>query len=345
MKKVRFAVVGVGGLGNAHLKGILNNSDIAEIACVCDNREEIAKMRSEEYGVPYFVDFYEMIKKGGFDCVILVTPDQIHREHAVAAMEAGYHVLCEKPLAQTMDDCQAMVDTARRTGMKFMTGQVCRKSPRFIKAKEIVDSGTIGELFYVESEYAHDYQFLKPEWRKDPVNLRYSVIGGGCHALDLLRWIAGDPIKVSALANRKVLTDWPVDDCTVAIMQFPNNVIGKVFCGIGVKRDYTMRTCLYGTKGTVIVYGEGGNNPTTKLQLQRHAVTDNGKHIYPAEEIVVETKSHNVTWEIKEMAEAIMYDREVECDAVEGSNTVAVGMACVISAAKGGAMVEPPYVK
>ena len=340
MEKVRFAVVGVGGLGHRHIMGVLNNKELAELACVCDNREEVAKMRAEQYGVPYFVDFYEMLKVGGFDCVILVTPDQIHREHAVAAMEAGYHVLCEKPLAQNMDDCIAMVETARRTGMKFMTGQVCRKSPGFIKAKEIVDSGEIGELFYVESEYAHDYQFYTPVWRKDPVNLRYSIIGGGCHALDLLRWIAGNPTKVSALSNRKVLTDWPVDDCTIAIMQFPNNVVGKVFCGIGVKRDYTMRTCLYGTKGTVIC-----DNRTPYITLYRHAVTDNNKHLYPAEQVPVEVKDHNVTDEIYDMCQAILNDAPIECDAIEGSNTVAVGMACVISAAKGGDMVEPPYVK
>ena len=217
MEKVRFAVVGVGGLGKSHIRGIHNNSDMAELVCVCDNREEIAKAVAEANNVPYYVDFYEMIKDGGFDCIILVTPDQIHREHAVAALEAGYHVLCEKPLAQTMDDCEAMVAAARRSGKKFMTGQVCRKAPGFMKAKELVDAGEIGELFFVESEYAHDYQFMKPEWRRDPVNLRYSIVGGGCHAIDLLRWIAGNPTKVMALANRKVLTDWPVDDCTIAI--------------------------------------------------------------------------------------------------------------------------------
>ena len=139
MKKVRFAVVGVGGLGKAHIKGIFNNSDVAELVYVCDNNEEIAKSVAADNNVPYYLDFYEMLKVGGFDCVILVTPDYVHREHAVAAMEAGYHVLCEKPLAQTMDDCQAMVDAQRRTGMKFMTGQVCRKAPGFVKAKELVD--------------------------------------------------------------------------------------------------------------------------------------------------------------------------------------------------------------
>ncbi len=339
-KKVRIAVVGVGGLGKAHIEGIYKNPDIAELVAVCDNVESIAKECAEKNNVPYYTDFYEMIKVGGFDCVILVTPDQIHREHAVAALEAGYHVLCEKPLAQKIEDCQAMVEAARKSGKKFMTGQVCRKAPGFIKAKEIVESGEIGELFYVESEYAHDYQFLNPVWRKDPVNLRYSVIGGGCHAIDLLRWIAGNPTKVMALANRKVLTDWPVDDCTIAIMEFPNNVVGKIFCGIGVKRNYTMRTCLYGTKGTVIC-----DNRSPEISLFRHSVTDNGKHCYFEEKIPVDINHHNVAAEITDMCRAILDDTALECDVIEGSNTVAVGLAAVESAAKGGMPVEPAYIK
>ena len=338
-KKVRFAVVGVGGLGKSHIKGIHGN-EAAELVCVCDNREEIARAIAEENGVPYYVDFYEMIKVGGFDCVILVTPDQIHREHAVAALEAGYHVLCEKPLAQTIEDCEAMVEAAKKSGLKFMTGQVCRKAPGFVKAKELVAEGRIGELFYVESEYAHDYEFLKPEWRKDPVKLRYSIVGGGCHAIDLLRWIAGDPTKVMALANRKVLTDWPVDDCTIAIMEFPNNVVGKIFCGIGVKRDYTMRTCLYGTKGTIIC-----DNRSPEITLYLHEVTDEGKHTYPATKIPVDIAHHNVTAEIADMCEAILNDTALECDAVEGASTVAVGLAAVESAALGGMPVAPKYVR
>ena len=340
MKKVRFAVVGVGGLGIGHIKGILNNSDKAELVCVCDNVPEIAERVSKQYNVPYYLDFYEMIKVGGFDCVCLVTPDYVHCEHAVAAMEAGYHVLCEKPLAQTIEDCRTMADAVKRTGMKFMTGQVCRKAPGFVKAKELVDAGEIGDLFFVESEYAHDYQFLGKAWRWDPVNLRYSVIGGGCHAIDLLRWIAGDPEKVMALANRKVLTDWPVDDTTIAIMQFPNGVIGKIFCGIGVKRDYTMRTCLYGTKGTIIC-----DNTSPTIKIYRHAVTDNGKHLYPDQQIPVNINNHNIGAEILDMCNSILNDTTPECDVVQGTNTVAVGLAAVASAARGGEPVIPDYIK
>ncbi len=338
-KKVRFAVVGVGGLGRAHLIGIRNNSDIAECVAICDINEEFLKTRGEEFGVERrYTDYYEMIKSGGIDCVILVTPDCIHREHAVAACEAGIHVLCEKPLAQTVEDCDAMIEAVKKSGVKFMTGQVGRKCPGFMKAKELVDSGAIGELFFVESEYAHDYQFLGKAWRWDPVNLRYSVIGGGCHAIDLLRWIAGDPEKVMALANRKVLTDWPVDDTTIAIMQFPNGVIGKIFCGIGVKRNYTMRTCLYGTKGTIIC-----DNTSPEITIFKHAITDNGEHMYPDTKIPVNVNNHNVSSEIKDMALAILNDTELDCTVYEGSRTVAVGIAAVESAAKGGEPVAPRY--
>jgi predicted dehydrogenase len=343
MNKVRFSVVGMGALAGKHLEGINKNSDLAQLVSICDVNPAALAKRGDEFSVPEenrFLDYEQMLKAGGFDAVIIVTPDQIHRDQATLALEYGYHVLCEKPLAQSIDDCRAMVEAADRSGKKFMTGQVCRKAPGFVKAKELVDSGGIGELFFVESEYAHDYQFMKPEWRKDPVNLRYSIIGGGCHAIDLLRWIAGDPSSVMALANRKVLTDWPVDDCTIAIMQFPNNVVGKIFCGIGVKRNYTMRTCLYGTKGTIIC-----DNRSDFLTIYRLVENANGTHSYPDEKVPVEVKDHNVAAEIRELCVAILEDKPVTCTAREGSNTVAVGLAAVKSAALGGMPVTPEYIK
>ena len=91
----------------------------------------------------------------------------------------------KKPVAQ------AKGGAVKKTDKKFMVGQICRYTPGFKQAKEIIDSGAIGELTFVESEYAHDYSgiYAKETWRSDPV--RNGVVGGGCHAVDLLRWIAG----------------------------------------------------------------------------------------------------------------------------------------------------------
>ena len=136
---VRFAVVG-GGMGRSHIKGIESIPE-ARLTAFCDIKEDLAKSVAEEHGLDkYYTDYYEMLRDGGFDCIVLCTPDQLHREQCVAALEMGYHVLCEKPLALNMEDCRAIADAAKASKGKFMVGQICRKTPGFIKAKELIDN-------------------------------------------------------------------------------------------------------------------------------------------------------------------------------------------------------------
>lgn len=311
-------------MANRHSDGIAAIEG-AELVCVCDNVEEKAQKRAEERGVPYYLDYYEMLEKGGFDAVIICTPDQIHREQVVAALDKGYHVLCEKPLALTMEDCRAIVEASHRAKGKFMVGQVCRMTPGFIKAKELIDEGTIGDIFFIESEYAHDYSHINSPWRLDPVNLRHGITGGGCHAVDLIRWIAGDPNEVMAYSNHMVLKDWPVDDCTIAIMKFPSGAVGKVFCSIGCKRNYTMRTVIYGTKGTIIC-----DNRTPEILLYSEGKPFNDPDHFP-----VELKDHNAEEEVLSFYNAIVNDLPSPVPAEEGANTIAVCDACVRSSASG----------
>jgi predicted dehydrogenase len=339
--RVRFAVIGTAGIGGSHIKGI-SLVDRAVLTAVCDIDPIAAKKCADANGLDkYYTDYKKMLCDGGFDCVIIATPDQCHLEQATASVNAGYHVLCEKPLAMTMDECRAIVDAVRWTDRQFMVGQVCRKTPGFMLAKKLVEDGEIGELFFVESEYAHDYSILqRGEWRKDPVRLRYPVVGGGCHAMDLLRWIAGDPVEVTAYSNHKVLTDWPVDDCTIAILKYPNNVIGKVLTSIGCKRPYTMRTVLYGTKGTIIT-----DNTSSEISLYKPTFDEKtGKHSFSDTKLPVDIKNHNVAGEIDEMVDAILGIKPLETDAIEGANTIAVCLAAVRSSEEGRAVV-PEYIE
>lgn len=336
---VRFAVIGTAGIGTLHINGMKKVAE-ARLCAVCDIVETAAKRAATENGLDkYYTDYKEMLKDGGFDCVIICTPDACHAEQAINSLVAGYHVLCEKPLSMTMEECQQIIDAAKESDRKFMVGQVCRKAPGFIKAKELVDAGEIGELSFVESEYAHDYSLIKgAAWRRDPDYLRHSIVGGGCHAMDLLRWIAGNPTEVTAYSNRKVLPDWPVDDCYIAIMKYPNDVIGKVMCSIGCKRPYTMRTQLYGTKGTILC-----DNTSKELTLFKAQVDPTTKRVrYVPQQIPIEVDSHNMASEIKDMCDAILNDLAIETDAVEGANTVALCLAAVKSSAEGGPVV-PEY--
>lgn len=339
--RVRYAVIGTEGIGQHHMDGIKKNPKTSVLTAVCDNVEEYAKKAADKNGLDkYYTDYRDMLRDGGFDCVVVATPDQAHMEQCIASLEAGYHVLCEKPLAMYEYELDAIVEAAKKSDKKFMVGQVGRKTPSFILAKQLVDEGVIGDLFFVESEYAHDYSILKRgEWRKDPNYLRHAVVGGGCHAMDLLRWIAGNPTEVTAYANHKVLTDWPVDDCTIAILKYPNNVIGKVFTSIGCKRPYTMRTVLYGNKGTMIF-----DNKTPELTVYHQVYyREEDKYQYPATVYPVQINNHNMTGEIEDMSKAILEDLTIELDACEGANTVSVCLAAVKSAAEGGPVVPKYY--
>lgn len=346
-KNLGFAIAGM-RMGLSHAKG-LEASPGGKLVAMCDIREDILKNAVDQTGLDQrdtYSDFNKMLERDDVDVVIIATPDQIHPEQTISALEAGKHVLCEKPMALTVDECRQMIDASQRTGKKLMIGQVGRYTPGFIKAKQLINEGHIGELFFVESEYAHDYTHISGigNWRLDPVRLRHPVLGGGCHAVDLLRWIAGDPEKVNAFANRKVLKDWPVDDCTIGIMKFPDNVMGKVFVSVGCKRQYTMRSVFYGTKGTIIA-----DNTSNYITLFKENLTDKESVFEGLSDqnigvrIPVSINNHNTTGEIREFIDIIQNDKEVNTDGKEGAKTVSVCLALVESAADEGETVIPDY--
>ncbi len=329
MKNIlNIAVIGASKMAMKHMDGVIANKK-AKLYAVCDKYIDKAKAAAEKYGVDVYTDDYKtLVNDPEVDAVVIVTPDQVHLEQTSAFLRAGKDVLCEKPMALNLDECDKMRDVEKETGRMLMIGQVCRCTPAFIAAKKLVDEGAIGDLFFVESEYAHCYEKTEgvDAWRKTPE--RHGFIGGGCHAVDLLRWIAGNPTEVTAYGNHKCLTEWPTDDCVIAIYKFPNNVIGKVFTSIGCRRNYTMRTVLYGTKGTIIC-----DNTSPSFQLFKNGPDlENGKGAYTvAEEIPVDINNHNVTLEIEDFINALQSGKPAPVSSMEGASTIAVCTATVAS--------------
>ncbi len=331
-KKLVVANIGM-KFGMSHVEGALNYG--AEIAAICDCDEDNLRFAGERYGIPeekWVTDYMDIVNNKDINVVSVAIPDQQHKKVACDLLRAGKHVLCEKPLALTREDIEEIVKVADESNCKFMVGQICRYTPAFEKAKEIIESGTIGEIYFVESEYAHDYMKIVDNWRADPK--RHGVIGGGCHAVDLLRWLAGDPLEVFAYGTHKLLPQVPYDGATIAIMKFDDNVAGKVFVSTGCKRDYTMRTLVYGTKGTLIC---DNTSPTMTL-----FVVDEDEVTQEPQTIEIEVNNHNATKEFEDFADAILNDKPVPTDAREGAKTVAVCLAIVESSTTG-KVVEPDY--
>jgi len=320
--------VGIIGLrmGKSHLIAYLQNPN-TEVYGICDTDEETLKKIKDEFKIPFATtDYRELINIKDIEIISVASPDFFHREHSVSALLSGKNVLCEKPLALNLEDCIEIIKAVKKSGKKFMIGQVCRFAPGFVLTKEIIESGEIGELFFVESEYAHDYRVAEGvgKWRKDP--RREPFIGGGCHAVDLLRWITGDPVEVFAYSNHKCLTDWPVNDATIAIYKFENEVMGKVFCSIGCIRPYTMRSVFYGTKGTII----SDNTSDHILLCSKRYFKE--KANYNFAKIPVSISSHNISAEVNYFVEKILKNEDIDMNEIEGTKTVASCLGAVISA-------------
>ncbi len=327
MKKkiLNVGVISCSDMAQSHMLAVKNHEQ-ACLAAICDVDEEKLREAGDKMGVEArYTDYRELLRHPGLDAVIIVTPDQLHREMVEESLKVGLHVLCEKPLALLREDLNAIVAASRASDKKLMVGQICRFTPGFAKAKELIDAGELGDIYYVESEYAHDYQDILSEngWRSDPS--RNGVVGGGCHAVDLLRWVAGDPIEVTAYANHKMLPIVPYDDCTIAILRFENDVIGKVFVSTGCKRAYTMRSSFYGTKGTVVCDNTSPSITFYKSQEENPAELEE-------REIEVDIANHNTFGEFRAFADAILNDKPVPTDALQGAKTIAACMAIVDSA-------------
>ena len=175
--------VGVIGLrmGETHAAGVkeVGNSQFllneeghkipaACLYAVCDINQARAEEVGRRLGAAHvYTDYKDMIADPALDAVIIASPDQDHREMVENTLAAGKHILCEKPLALTREDCEAIVKAVKNSDRKFMVGQICRYTPGFKQAKEIIESGAIGELTFVESEYAHDYShiYAAGSWR------------------------------------------------------------------------------------------------------------------------------------------------------------------------------------
>jgi predicted dehydrogenase len=284
----------------------------------------------------------DCLKNEKLDAVIIASPDQLHKEMVYAAIDADLHIMCEKPLALTREDCEEIVAAVKKSTKKFMVGQICRYTPGFVKANELIDAGEIGELTFVESEYAHDYTHVLDRkdgsWRCDPT--RSGVVGGGCHAVDLLRWIAGNPEEIMAYGVHKTFSELvPYDDTHVAVMKFPNGVVGRVFVSIGCQSPGTgIRTLLYGTKGTII--RSAGDRHIT-LYLADFGFEKSDKILGTSQlykngiQIPVALGSHNTAAELEEFVDIIKNDKEVAVSAREGADTVAVCVAAIRSTETG----------
>ncbi len=200
-EQVRVGVIGTSIYADVlHLTGLESHPG-AEIAAICGRRREAAERLAAKYKIPQiFSDYREMIEKAGLDAVVIVSPDDLHYPMVMAALDAGLHVSCEKPLALNPGHAKAMYEKAEGAGLKHMVFFVNRWKPEYRYLRELIDEGFIGRSFHCHMRYLAGGGGQRPKyaWRYDSDRANGVLADLGSHMIDLARWLVGDISRVSA---------------------------------------------------------------------------------------------------------------------------------------------------
>ena len=217
---MRMGLIGIGGMGRGHLNQYIRlreeHSDI-QLTAIADIDPDKFKgifFKNNPDAPPSHYDFSlyhcytdarEMLEKEQLDGVDIVLPTYLHAEYTITALEAGVNVLCEKPMALNLKDCDRMIEAAERTGKKLMIAQVLRFWPAYEILKSYVDSGELGRPVYFDLfRGGGTPRWSYEDWSKDEARSGGCILDQHIHDVDLLNWLFGRPQAVSAL-GRNVL--------------------------------------------------------------------------------------------------------------------------------------------
>ena len=151
----RVALIGAGGIANAHFKGHTQSG--ASVVAFAEPFEATRTRRESEWNARGFSSVEDLLAWGEFDAVSICTPNAFHASASILAMRAGKHVLCEKPLSMSLRDCQTMIEVAKQTKVVLQTGHHLRANLLVEKAKEIIRSGVLGRVTFMRLRQAHDW--------------------------------------------------------------------------------------------------------------------------------------------------------------------------------------------
>lgn len=230
-KKIRFAVVGCGHIGKRHAE-MITRDEKAELVALCDIRPK-EELGIEAYPVPFAKNLEELLKiASDVDVINICVPNGLHAEMAIKAIEAGHHVVIEKPMALTLADAERVIYTSLRYRKQVFCVMQNRYSPPSVWIKEMVDSGKLGQIYMVQLNcyWNRDDRYYKPGgWHGDARLDGGTLFTQFSHFIDIMYWLFGDICDIQARFadfNHKGLTDF--EDSGFVNFRFVNGGMGAL---------------------------------------------------------------------------------------------------------------------
>jgi len=278
---VRIGVIGTSVFADClHMEGLATHPR-AELVAVCGRNRGRAEALAAKYSVDaVFTDYGEMIANGGLDAVVIVTPEDTHFPMAMAAIEAGLHVSCEKPLALNAREARIMLQAAEAAGIVHMVGYLHRWRPSARYMRALIDDGYLGPVFdchaLLQAGIASDGTY---GWRFDSRHANGALSDVGSHMIDLLRWLVGDIARVSASVQTFVAHEsapdgesHPANDSAVLALEFSNGAHGTIHASLvahvadDIVQEHVM---LHGRDGTLEEsYNLRGSDPPARFRTE-----------------------------------------------------------------------------
>ena len=251
-------VVGAGRAGMIHARNFAKHVPGARLAAVADPDAEAAKAACAELGIgTYYAGYADALEDRAIDAFVVVTPTKYHRDAAVGIASAGRHILCEKPMAMTAEECDDMIAAAEKSGVVLQIGFMRRFDKGFARAKAEVDSGAIGDVVMVRSNTRGPS--VPQPWMYDVKASNGPLAEVNSHDIDTLRWFTGSEFEsVYAIGGnfrspgaRENFPDFY--DNVVIAAGFKNGMQGMIDGAQGVAYAYDARVEVLGTKGCVFI--------------------------------------------------------------------------------------------
>jgi UDP-N-acetyl-2-amino-2-deoxyglucuronate dehydrogenase len=258
MNDVKFAVVGCGNIGKRHL-AVIDAEPRAEIVATCDIIEERAKHYAELYEIPvYFTDYEKMLKETDAEIVAIATPHGLHAPMAIAAAKAGKHILVEKPMALTSEDCHRMIDAAKAHEVDLFVVKQNRYNKPIALTQQAIKEGKLGEVYMVQCNVLwnrHAGYYGDSNWlgsRKLEGGALYTQVS---HFIDLMVWWFGDVVETKTTMETKK-QQVEIEDCGMAQLKFASGVLGNLVWTTTVyNKNYEGSITIVAEKGTIKIGG------------------------------------------------------------------------------------------
>ncbi len=259
MEKYSVGIIGYGWVATAHIEAI-NNCENAQVRAVFSSRALSEEQLSNEWGseIQVYNDLDEMLANDSIDVISVCSYPYQHKEHAIKSAKAGKHLIIEKPLALSWEDCQEIEKAVIENNVQTCVCFECRYSNQFKVTKSILDEGLLGDLHYGEVDYYHGIGTWYGQYRW---NVRKnaggsSLLSAGCHALDaLLLCMDNKVVEVYSYQSKSKsnhFKPYEYNPSSVTILKFANGAVGKCASSIDCLQPYYFHTHLLGSEGSLL---------------------------------------------------------------------------------------------